>query len=83
MWYDAHSQGGPDWVDAEDAMEYAHMELPLIRQVGIVLYEAEGYIAITDTVGSTMTGTVHSIPRGMIISMVKIGGLLDDDDDDR
>jgi hypothetical protein len=79
IWYDAHSQGGPEWVDADDSREYAQMPLPLIRQVGIVLYETEDYIAITDTLGSAMTGTVHSIPKGMIVSMITAGGLFNDD----
>jgi hypothetical protein len=68
VWVDAHSQGGPEWVASEDAFEYAHSDLPVINQVGFVLYENEKLLAITDTVGDDVTGTVHSIPKVMIIS---------------
>ena len=75
VWIDAHSQGGPEWVPAEEAYEYAHSELPKIRQVGYVLYEDDEVLAITDTLGTDVTGTVHSIPKGMIVrrSLLKGG----------
>ena len=69
VWRDALSQGGPEWVSAEEAYEYCHTELPIVEQIGYVLLESEDYISITDTVCNNMTGTVHNIPLGMIISM--------------
>jgi len=69
VWVDAHSQGGPEWVSLEDAYEYAHEPLPKIKNIGYVLHETDEYVAITDTVGEDNTGTVHSIPRNIIIEM--------------
>ena len=68
VWIDAHSQGGPEWVPLDEAYDYAHSELPKIRQVGYVLFEDDSVLAITDTLGTDVTGTVHSIPKGMVVS---------------
>lgn len=76
-WIDAHSQGGPEWVNAEDAYDYAHSELPKIKQVGFILYEDDNVLAITDTLGIDVTGTVHSIPKGMIVARVEMGSYYD------
>jgi hypothetical protein len=83
IWIDAHSQGGPEWVAAEEAFEYAHSELPKIRQVGFVLFEDDVVLAITDTLGTDVTGTVHSIPKGMIVSssIIKRGAEHDNNTD--
>lgn len=85
VWIDALSQGGPEWVTADDAYEYSHAELPTVSQIGYVLFENDNYISITDTICEYMTGTVHSIPKGMIVQMsnVHIGESMNDYANDR
>ena len=68
-WVDASSHGGPNWVDLEDAREFAEAEYPLMNTVGYVLYydpEPEGWISLTDTLGTDECSSVHKIPSCMI-----------------
>jgi len=84
IWVDAHSQGGPEWVTVEEAYSYATEPLPQIKNVGYILFENEEYVAFTDTVGEDTTGTVHSIPREIIIEMSTLRrGQNHDDEVDR
>ena len=84
VWLDAHSQGGPEWVSIEEAYSYAREPLPKIKNIGYVLFETEDYVAITDTVGEDTTGTVHSIPRNIIIEMSTLRrGQTNDNEGDR
>lgn len=81
VWVDAHSQGGPEWVTVEEAYLYATEPLPQIKNVGYVLFENEDYVSFTDTVGEDTTGTVHSIPRSIIIEMSTLRRGQDHDDE--
>ena len=72
IWKDAQTSGGPDWVEHEEAYDWAHRQPPTMKTVGFVLKETDAWISITDSVGPNESGGVTTIPKGMILSMEKI-----------
>ena len=67
-WHDAVCTGGSEWQSFEEIDEAIQSGPSMVRSVGILLHEAEDYIAITDTIilDGNDGGYVHVIPKGMI-----------------
>ena len=67
-WHDAVCTGGSEWQSIEEIEEAIVSGPSMVRSVGILLHEADDYIAITDTLilDGCHGGYVHVIPKGMI-----------------
>jgi hypothetical protein len=67
-WHDAVCTGGSEWQSFEEIEEAVNSGPSMVRSVGILLANAEDYIAITDTIilDGSHGGYVHVIPKGMI-----------------
>tara|TARA_B100001059_G_C17779177_1_gene553094 strand:- start:1091 stop:1351 length:261 start_codon:yes stop_codon:yes gene_type:complete len=70
-WIDAATHGGPGWVDLDDAKEWALEPCPVMETVGFLLHvdedDQQGYLTLTDTLGSQECASVHKIPNCMIL----------------
>lgn len=67
-WVDAESDGGPGWQDPEDMIEYAKRPLPIMKTVGMLVWEDNEKVVITDSKGPASMGGVTKIPRAWIRS---------------
>ena len=67
-WVDAESDGGPGWQDPEDMIEYAKRPLPVMKTVGMLVWEDNEKVVITDSKGPGSMGGVTKIPRAWIRS---------------
>ncbi|MBT4768777.1 MAG: hypothetical protein HOO04_10515 [Phycisphaerae bacterium] len=68
-WVDAEARGGPGWEDPEDMVEFALRPLATVHTVGLLIYECEQFVAVTDSRGPDQIGAVQKIPRGWITSL--------------
>lgn len=68
-WVDAEARGGPGWEDPEDMVEFALRPLATVHTVGLLIYECEQFMALTDSRGPDQVGAVQKIPKAWITSM--------------
>ena len=71
-WADIQSHDGP-WVDMDEIPEFTPV---LVETCGWVVTDEEDYITLVSTLSDdkTFTGSVCSIPKGCIKSVVPIRG---------
>lgn len=65
-WVDAEARGGPSWEDPEDMVEFALRPLAEVHTVGLLIYECDHFIALTDSRGPDQIGGVQKIPKAWI-----------------
>ncbi|MCH2141539.1 MAG: hypothetical protein MK077_00880 [Phycisphaerales bacterium] len=65
-WVDAEARGGPGWEDPEDMVEFALRPLAEVHTVGLLIYECDHFIALTDSRGPDQIGGVQKIPKAWI-----------------
>jgi hypothetical protein len=68
-WVDAEARGGPGWEDLEEMVEFALRPPAEVQTVGLLVYESEHYVALTDTRSPDLTGGVQKIPKGWILAL--------------
>jgi len=68
-WVDAEARGGPGWEDLEEMIEFAIRSPAEVLTVGLLMYENDDYVALTDTRSPDLTGGVQKIPKGWIIAI--------------
>jgi hypothetical protein len=68
-WVDAEARGGPGWEDPEDMVEFALRPLAEVHTVGLLIYECEQFVAMTDSRGPDQVGSVQKIPKAWITTM--------------
>ena len=71
-WVDAESEGGPGWQDPEEMLEFARRPLPVMHTVGLLVYEDEDMVSVTDSKGPDDMGGVTKIPRVWIRQFVRL-----------
>jgi hypothetical protein len=72
-WVDAESDGGTGWQDPEEMIEFAKRPLPVMHTVGLLVFECDHYIAVTDSKGPEEMGSVTKIPLGWIQQYDRLG----------
>ncbi len=65
-WIDAEARGGPGWEDPEDMVEFALRPLVEVHTVGLLIYECDRFVALTDSRGPDQIGGVQKIPKAWI-----------------
>ena len=74
-WRDAETNGGPEWVDSDEVIEYVNKPSPIMTTIGFVLYEKpgqDGYLCLSDTYGTEETSAIHKIPNSMILTRARL-----------
>ena len=71
-WVDAEARGGPGWEDMEEMIEFALRPPAEVMTVGLLIYENDDYVAITDTRSPDLTGGVQKIPKGWILTIERL-----------
>ena len=71
-WVDAEARGGPGWEDLEEMVDFALRPPAEVLTVGLLIFENDDYVAITDTRSPDLTGGVQKIPKGWILSMDRL-----------
>ena len=76
-WIDAESDGGPGWQDPEDMMEYSRKPLPVMKTVGMLVWEDSEKVVITDSKGPSTMGGVTKIPKAWLKSYYTLDKSMD------